>query len=186
MFERGEGVPQNFEESIRFYRLAAEQGDASEGIIGTLKTNAQGFTDFQWSETFGIDASASATSGFNSRGVEKHYHGDYAGRVFNHDTGDNFLNTSGTETNIVAEYQTPDLDYEDQTQSYLNYRKSKNNFKFKFSSDFILSKFNSLFDRPANESIKRLRELLSPPFDICFFFHNENFSVEITNIKKLI
>jgi len=97
----------------RLYYGSDSTGDASEGIIGTLKTNAQGFTDFQWSETFGIDASASATSGFNSSGVEKHYHGDYAGRVFNHDTGDNFLNTSGTETNIVAEYQTPDLDYGD-------------------------------------------------------------------------
>jgi len=97
----------------RLYYGSDSTGDASEGIIGTLKTDAQGATNFQWSETFGIDASASATSGFNSSGVEKHYHGDYAGRVFNHDTGDNFLNTSGTETNIVAEYQTPDLDYGD-------------------------------------------------------------------------
>ena len=97
----------------RLYYGSDSTGDASEGIIGTLKTNEQGFTQFQWAETFGIDASAAATSGFNSSGVEKHYHGDYAGRVFNHDTGDNFLNTSGTETNIVAEYQTPDLDYGD-------------------------------------------------------------------------
>tara|TARA_B100001559_G_C16490518_1_gene618221 strand:- start:536 stop:2173 length:1638 start_codon:yes stop_codon:yes gene_type:complete len=97
----------------RLYYGSSTSGDSSEGIIGTLKTNQQGFTQFQWSETFGIDASAAATSGFNSSGVEKHYHGDYAGRVFNHDTGDSFLNTSGTETNIVAEYQTPDLDYGD-------------------------------------------------------------------------
>ena len=97
----------------RLYYGSSSSGDAAEGIIGTLKTNEQGFAQFQWSETFGIDASSAATSGFNSSGVEKHYHGDYAGRVFNHDTGDNFLNTSGTETNIVAEYQTPDLDYGD-------------------------------------------------------------------------
>jgi hypothetical protein len=97
----------------RLYYGSSTSGDSSEGIIGTLKTNQQGFTQFQWSETLGIDASAAATSGFNSSGVEKHYHGDYAGRVFNHDTGDNFLNTSGAETNIVAEYQTPDLDYGD-------------------------------------------------------------------------
>ena len=97
----------------RLYYGSSSSGDAAEGIIGTLKTNEQGFTQFQWSETFGIDASAAATSGFNSSGVEKHYHGDYAGRVFNHDTGDNLLDTSGTETNIVAEYQTPDLDYGD-------------------------------------------------------------------------
>jgi hypothetical protein len=97
----------------RLYYGSSSTGDASEGIIGTLKTNEQGFTQFQWSETFGIDASSAIASGFDSDGVEKHYHGDYAGRVFNHDTGDNFLNTSGTETNIVAEYQTPDLDYGD-------------------------------------------------------------------------
>ena len=97
----------------RLYYGTSSTGTASEGIIGTLKTNEQGFTQFQWAETFGIDASTAATSGFNSSGVEKHYHGDYAGRVFNHDTGDNLLDTSGTETNIVAEYQTPDLDYGD-------------------------------------------------------------------------
>jgi len=97
----------------RLYYGSSSSGDAAEGIIGTLKTNEQGFTQFQWSEIFGIDASAAAASGFNYSGVEKHYHGDYAGRVFNHDTGDSFLNTSGTATNIVAEYQTPDLDYGD-------------------------------------------------------------------------
>ena len=97
----------------RLYYGSSSTGDASEGIIGTLKTNEQGFSQFQWSETFGIDASSAIASGFDSNGVEKHYHGDYAGGVFNHDTGDNFLNTSGTETNIVAEYQTPDLDYGD-------------------------------------------------------------------------
>ena len=97
----------------RLYYGSSSTGDASEGIIGTLKTNEQGFTQFQWSETFGIDASSAATSGFDSDGVEKYYHGDYAGAVFNHDTGDNLLDTSGTETNIVAEYQTPDLDYGD-------------------------------------------------------------------------
>jgi len=97
----------------RLYYGSSSTGDASEGIIGTLKTNEQGFTQFQWSETFGIDASSAAASGFNYSGVEKYYHGDYAGAVFNHDTGDNLLDTSGTATNIVAEYQTPDLDYGD-------------------------------------------------------------------------
>ena len=97
----------------RLYYGSSSTGDASEGIIGTLKTNEQGFTQFQWSETFGIDASSAATSGFDSDGVEKYYHGNYAGAVFNHDTGDNLLDTSGTDTNIVAEYQTPDLDYGD-------------------------------------------------------------------------
>ena len=98
---------------FRLYYGASSTGDSSEGIIGTLKTNAQGYTEFQWSETQGIDASAAVTSGFNSSGVEKHYHGDYAGKVYNHDTGDNLINASGADANIVAEYQTPDLDYGD-------------------------------------------------------------------------
>ena len=96
----------------RLYYGTSSTGTASEGIIGTLKTNEQGFTQFQWAETFGIDASTAATSGFNSSGVEKHYHGDYNGYVYNHDTGNSF-NTAEVDTNIKAEYQTPDLDYGD-------------------------------------------------------------------------
>ena len=96
----------------RLYYGSSTTGAASEGIIGTLKTNEQGFTQFQWSETFGIDASAAATSGFNSSGVEKHYHGDYNGYIYNHDTGNSF-NPAEVESSIVAEYQTPDLDYGD-------------------------------------------------------------------------
>jgi len=97
----------------RLYYGTSSTGGSSRGIIGTLKTNEQGFTQFQWSETVGIDASAAAASGFNSSGVEKHYHGDYDGRVFNHDTGDNFLDSGSTASNIIAKYQTPDLDYGD-------------------------------------------------------------------------
>ena len=96
----------------RLYYGSSSTGTASEGIIGTLKTNEQGFTQFQWSETLGIDASAAAASGFNSSGVEKHYHGDYNGYVYNHDTGTSF-NPATVATNINAEYQTPDLDYGD-------------------------------------------------------------------------
>ena len=97
----------------RLYYGTSSTGSASRGIIGTLKTNEQGSTQFQWSETVGIDASAAATSGFNYNGVEKYYHGDYSGRVFNHDVGDNFLDSSNTASNIISKYQTPDLDYGD-------------------------------------------------------------------------
>ena len=97
----------------RLYYGDSSSGGSARGIIGTLKTTDQGFTNFQWSETVGIDASAAAVSGFNSSGVEKYYHGDYIGKVYNHDTGDNFLDSGGAETNIVAKYQTPDLDYGD-------------------------------------------------------------------------
>ncbi len=97
----------------RLYYGDSSSGSSARGIIGTLKTTDQGFTNFQWSETVGIDASAAAVSGFNSSGVEKYYHGDYNGKVFNHDTGDSFLDSGGAASNIIAKYQTPDLDYGD-------------------------------------------------------------------------
>lgn len=97
----------------RLYYGTSTTGNSSRGIIGTLKTDSRGVTNFQWSETVGIDASAAAASGFNSNGVEKHYHGDYSGRVFNHDTGDNFLDSGSVASNIISKYQTPDLDYGD-------------------------------------------------------------------------
>ncbi len=97
----------------RLYYGDSSTGDASKGIIGTLKTTDQGLTQFQWSETFRIDASSAAASGFDSSGVEKYYHGDYAGRVFNHDTGDSFIDSGGSTQNIVAKYQTPELDFGD-------------------------------------------------------------------------
>ena len=96
----------------RLYYGTSSTGTATEGVIGTLKTDAQGAARFQWSETLGIDASSAAASGFNSSGVEKHYHGDYSGYVYNHDTGTSF-NPATVATNINAEYQTPDLDYGD-------------------------------------------------------------------------
>mgnify|MGYP003633631872 FL=1 len=97
----------------RLYYGNSGTGDSSQGIIGTLRTNAQGFTQFQWSETSGIDASAAATSGFDSSGVEQFYHGNYAGFTFNHDIGDSFINTSQATVNINASYSTPDIDYGD-------------------------------------------------------------------------
>ena len=96
----------------RLYYGTSSSGTSAEGIIGTLKTDSQGLTQLQWSETFGIDASAAAASGFNSSGVEKHYHGDYTGYIYNHDAGNSF-NNAEVETTINAEYQTPDLDYGD-------------------------------------------------------------------------
>ena len=76
------------------------------GIVGTLREKG-----FEWSETVGIIAPA-ITSGFNNNGIEKLFHGDWSGYVYNHDTG-NAFNPEGTETNIVAEYQSPDFDYGD-------------------------------------------------------------------------
>jgi len=97
----------------RLYYGNSNTGDSSQGVIGTIRVNQQGLTQFQWSETLGIDASSAAASGFDSSGVEKFYHGNYSGFVFNHDIGDSFINSSQTTVNINASYSTPDIDYGD-------------------------------------------------------------------------
>ena len=89
-----------------YYSTSTASTANSKGIIGTLRQNG-----FEWSETIGIQAPA-VTSGFNYAGKEKTYHGDRDGFVYNHDTGNTF-NPSGTETNVAAEYQSPDFDYGD-------------------------------------------------------------------------
>lgn len=99
-----------------YYSTAAEQPSQSKGIIGTLAQNG-----FEWSETQGIQAS-SIVSDFNSSGIEKIYHGDNAGYIYNHDTGGAFF-ASGSAFNIEAKYTTPFLDFGDagtrKTMQYL-------------------------------------------------------------------
>ena len=91
----------------RLYYGKSSQSDLiQEGIIGTLRPEG-----WQWSETRGIEAPA-VTSGFTNTGVEKAFHGDFAGFVYNHDTGNSF-NPAGTESDIDAQYTTPDIDYGD-------------------------------------------------------------------------
>ena len=89
-----------------FYSKSTDSTATSKGVIGVLRPNG-----FEWSETLGISAPA-ITSGFDNNGEEKFYHGDRDGYIFNHNTGNSF-NPAGTETNIEAEYQSPDYDYGD-------------------------------------------------------------------------
>mgnify|MGYP003677755467 FL=1 len=85
-----------------FYSRVTDSQFVSKGVIGTLRGNG-----FEWSETLGILAPA-ITSGFTSSGVEKVYHGDRDGKIYNHNTGNSFNGTS-----VEAEYQSPDYDYGD-------------------------------------------------------------------------
>ena len=93
-----------------FYNIptgSSATADASaKGIIATLTNEG-----FQYSETLGIKATA-ITSDFNSDGIEKTFHGDSNGYIYNHDTGSSF-NPAGVVTNINAAYQTPSLDFGD-------------------------------------------------------------------------
>ena len=89
-----------------FYTDTSLGSSVSKGIIGTLTSNG-----FEWSETLGIQAMG-LTTGFNNNGIEKAYHGDKDGYIYNHDTGNDF-NPAGTSTEITAEYQTPNFDFGD-------------------------------------------------------------------------
>ena len=100
-----------------FYTRTSQDSSVSKGIIGTFTVNG-----FEWSETLGIQAMG-LTSGFDNNGVEKVYHGDKDGYVYNHDDGNSF-NPAGTSTNISSIYETPFLDFGDAgTRKTLNYTK---------------------------------------------------------------
>ena len=89
-----------------FYTDKNLGSNVSKGIIGTFTPNG-----FEWSETLGIQAMG-LTTGFDKDGVEKAFHGDKDGYVYNHDIG-NAFNPAGVASNIVSEYQTPNFDFGD-------------------------------------------------------------------------
>jgi hypothetical protein len=84
----------------------ATADSSAKGIIATLTTNG-----FQYAETLGIKPT-SISSAFTSQGIEKTFHGDADGYIYNHDKGFSF-NTAGVESKINAAYQTPSLDFGD-------------------------------------------------------------------------
>lgn len=100
-----------------FYTTSAQEPSQALGIIGTVTPNG-----FEWSETKGIQA-LGLISYFDSTGVEKTYHGDKDGYIYNHDAGNSFL-YGGVASNIDAVYQTSNLDFGDSgTRKTLKYVK---------------------------------------------------------------
>ena len=89
-----------------FYSSTSQATSTSQGIIGTITPDG-----FEWSQTLGIKAHGLA-SGFNYDRLEKVYHGDTEGYVYNHNTGNDF-NPAGTQTSINAGYKTPNFDFGD-------------------------------------------------------------------------
>jgi len=89
-----------------FYNTDGGSTAAAKGIIGTLTANG-----FEWSETIGIQATG-FTSGFAYTGIEKLYHGDNQGYVYNHNVGNSF-SAAGSLLDIDAKYQTPHYDFGD-------------------------------------------------------------------------
>jgi hypothetical protein len=85
-----------------FYTNTSLENSQQKGIIGTLRPNG-----FEWSETRGLEVTAIG-SGFDNNGIEKFYHGDTNGFIYEHDTGNTFDGSS-----ILARYGTPNYDYGD-------------------------------------------------------------------------
>jgi len=108
-----------------FYTTLTQSAEDSQGIIGSLTTNG-----FSWSETLGVQARA-ITSGFSADGTEKTFHGDSAGYVYIHDTGNSFLHL-GSEANIRATYKTPNYDFGD-----FGTRKNMRYVKISFSPEGV-------------------------------------------------
>ena len=100
-----------------FYTIDGESSRVSKGIIGTLTSNG-----FEWSETQGIQATA-FMSGFSSNGIEREFHGDLDGYVYNHNQGNSFYE-DGAAFNVDAQYTTPNYDFGDiGTRKTLHYAK---------------------------------------------------------------
>ena len=89
-----------------FYSTSGASPNTAKGIIGTLTSNG-----FAWSETLGIQALGLA-SDLDSDNVERIYHGDKDGYVYNHTSGNSFYN-AGTLVDISAMYETPNFDFGD-------------------------------------------------------------------------
>ena len=100
-----------------FYCTSTQAALDAKGIIGSITKDG-----IAWSETKGIQA-RKVTSGFNSSGIEKFYHGDNEGYVYTHDSGNSFYH-SGEVASILATYETPSFDFGDHgTRKTLNYLK---------------------------------------------------------------
>ena len=89
-----------------FYNTQGTANASAKGIIATLTNEG-----FQYSELQGIKATA-ITSNFGADGIERTWHGDTNGYIYNHNTGDSY-DYGGSASNITASYQTPNLDFGD-------------------------------------------------------------------------
>ena len=90
-----------------FYYRSGQAVSGQRGIIGTFKYNSEGIPAFEWSQTKGLPVKF-CTSDVNNDGTEVLHHTDETGYVYKHDTGNSF-----DGANVVAEFQTPDMDYGD-------------------------------------------------------------------------
>lgn len=89
-----------------FYSQVGSEIAEQLGIIGVLTYGEQG-TGWEWSTTIGIEVT-SISSEVDTDTIERIYHGDYDGVVYQHDTGTSFNGSA-----IEAIYKSPDINFGD-------------------------------------------------------------------------
>jgi hypothetical protein len=87
-----------------FFSSASKSSDATFGIIGCLRANPDGSTSWEWGRIKGIRASC-ATSKYIGA-TEYIIHGDYNGKVYRQEQGNDFDGAA-----VQAIYITPYLDF---------------------------------------------------------------------------
>ena len=121
-----------------FYYRTGEADSGQKGIIGTFKYSSEGIPAFEWSQTKGMPVKF-CTSNLNSTGTEIIFHSDESGFVYQHDIGSSF-----NGSNVVAEFQTPDMDYGDnglrkslyKVKANIEPEGTQNDLKLKIRYDF--------------------------------------------------
>jgi hypothetical protein len=106
-----------------FYTKSANSTATQQGIIGVLKYGVSGIT-WEWSETLGIEA-VRISSEMDKDTLEKIYHGDYDGWIYDHISGTSFNGAA-----VKAIYKTPDIDYGD-----IGLRKSLHSLKLSIKAE---------------------------------------------------
>jgi len=89
-----------------FYTKSTQETAVQRGIIGVLKYDNGGMK-WEWSETLGIEVNR-ISSEMDMNVLERIYHGDYDGWVYNHISGTDFNGAA-----VHAIFKTPDIDYGD-------------------------------------------------------------------------
>ena len=121
-----------------FYYQTGQAASGQKGIIGTFKYDSQGVPGFEWSQTKGLPVKF-CTSDVRNDGTEVLHHTDETGFVYKHDTGNSF-----NGANVVAEFQTPDMDYGDnglrkslyKVKANIEPEGTQNDLKLKIRYDF--------------------------------------------------
>lgn len=162
-----------------FYTDESRDSTLQKGLIGTVRPNDQGGLGFEWSETEGIEA-YSISSGFDTTGLDTHYHGDLEGNVYIHDIGTSFNGSA-----IPYVYTTPDVDFGDAgLRKTLHYMllsvkpEGATDIKLKVTYDFGSS---SIISPPLQD----VGVISAPSFFGSAIFGSSTFGTGVSPIKRI-